>query len=277
VLINFAAIVKTLCRIGDYVGRFGGEEFVMLCTDCGIQNAVVRAEEVRRKIADTAQPAIGNQCITASFGVTELQPGDTPETMLRRADRALLRAKDEGRNRVIQLGSGMLDEPIVEQKQSWLFWLANSGTEIVVERRLLASVPLNICAGKLKGFTSDHGAEIVEVIGDHVVLKVDGHGSAVLHRRSDRIPPFYVELTFQETRFCPDGNHQSIVRTLIHVKVRPKRKRDRRRRSMEDRANQLINSVKAYFIAQETNLEMPTGPDDRLSRDSRSQFSNLSP
>ena len=44
--------------------------------------------------------------MTVSFGVTEIQPGDTPETMLRRADRALLTAKANGRNTVVQLGTG---------------------------------------------------------------------------------------------------------------------------------------------------------------------------
>ena len=47
--------------------------------------------------------------MTVSFGVTEIQPGDTPESMLRRADRALLEAKRMGRNMVVQLGNGLGD------------------------------------------------------------------------------------------------------------------------------------------------------------------------
>ena len=54
-----------------------------------------------------AQPRMGGRSVTASFGVTEIQPGDTPETMLRRADRALLMAKAKGRNKVVQLGTGV--------------------------------------------------------------------------------------------------------------------------------------------------------------------------
>ena len=49
--------------------------------------------------------------ITASFGVTEVQPGDTAETMLRRADRALLMAKAKGRNMVVQQGTGSSGSP----------------------------------------------------------------------------------------------------------------------------------------------------------------------
>lgn len=273
-LISFASILKSMTRMDDFVGRYGGEEFVMLCTDCTIQTAMERAEDIRRKVADTPQTVLNNQCITISLGVTELQAGDTTETMVRRADRALLQAKDEGRNRVIQLGSGMPDAPAANEKRSWFSWLSNSGAEVVVERRLLASVPMNICAEKLKGFMADHGAEMVEVIADHVVMKVDGQNSPALRRGSDRAP-FYIEITFQEARICPDGHQRSVVRTLLHVKVRPKRKRDRRRRDLEERANQLISSVKSYFVAQETELDMQTGPDERMTHNSNSLFKSL--
>lgn len=273
-LVSFAAILKSMTRFDDFVARYGGEEFVMLCTDCSIQAAMERAEDIRRKIADTPQPVLNNQCITISLGVTEYQSGDTTETMVRRADRALMQAKDEGRNRVIQLGSGMVEAQSPDKKRSWFSWLSNSGTEVVVERRLLASVPMNICAEKLKGFMADHGADMVEVIGDHVVMKVDGTHSPVLRRGSDRAP-FYIEITFQEARICPDGHQRSVVRTLLHVKVRPKRKRDRRRRNLEERANQLISSVKSYFVAQETEIDMQTGPDERMTHTSNSLFKSL--
>ena len=72
----------------------------MLCADCDNATATRRAEELRRELAYIPQPMLGGKCITASFGVTEVQGGDTPETMLRRADRALLQAKANGRNRV---------------------------------------------------------------------------------------------------------------------------------------------------------------------------------
>jgi diguanylate cyclase (GGDEF)-like protein/PAS domain S-box-containing protein len=272
VLVRFARILKSMCRLGDTVARFGGEEFVMICLDTGIRNGVERAEEVRRRIADTPMLMLNNQCITISLGVTEIQPGDTTETMLRRADRGLLQAKDEGRNRVIQIGAGLsLEATAPELKRTWFSWLSTAGSDVVVEKRLLASVPMNVCAEKLKGFMADHGADMVEVIGDHVVMKIDGQNSPALRRGSDRAP-FYIEITFQEARLCPDGQQRSVVRTIMHVKVRPKRKRDRRRRDLKERANQLIASVRSYFVAQETDIEMQTGPDERLDHTSNSVF-----
>ena len=88
------------------MARYGGEEFVVLCADCNNAAAAKRAEQMRKRLAEMHHPSLKGRRITASFGVTELQPGDTPETMLRRADRGLLQAKDQGRNQVMQLGDG---------------------------------------------------------------------------------------------------------------------------------------------------------------------------
>ena len=89
-IITFASLLKTMCRSGDLVARYGGEEFAILCADCTNAAAARKAESIRKALSEVKQPVLGNTAITASFGVTELQTGDTPETMLRRADRALL-------------------------------------------------------------------------------------------------------------------------------------------------------------------------------------------
>ena len=72
------------------MARYGGEEFVVLCTDCDNASAARRTEQIRMNLCHMPQLKMGTRQVTASFGVTEIQPGDTPETMLRRADRALL-------------------------------------------------------------------------------------------------------------------------------------------------------------------------------------------
>jgi diguanylate cyclase (GGDEF)-like protein len=105
-LVSFAALLRRYTRAGDLVARYGGEEFVLLCADCDNATATQRAEEIRGELTATPQSMLDGKCMTASFGVTEIQPGDTPDTMLRRSDRALLQAKENGRNRVVQLGSG---------------------------------------------------------------------------------------------------------------------------------------------------------------------------
>ena len=101
-----AALLKSSCRPGDLVARYGGEEFVVLCSDCDNATAARRTEQIRINLCHMPQLKMGSRQVTASFGVTEIQPGDTPETMLRRADRALFMAKAKGRNCVVQLGAG---------------------------------------------------------------------------------------------------------------------------------------------------------------------------
>ena len=85
---SLTILLKGACRPGDLVARYGGEEFVMLCADCDNAAAARRAEQVRIALSQMRQPKMEGHTITVSFGVTEIQPGDTAETMLRRADRA---------------------------------------------------------------------------------------------------------------------------------------------------------------------------------------------
>ena len=87
----------------DCVGRLGGEEFAILLPQTSLEGAVRLAERLRALLA--AMPvklATTDQVITASFGVASFMPGDRSyEVLLQRADEALYRAKNAGRNRVM--------------------------------------------------------------------------------------------------------------------------------------------------------------------------------
>jgi len=105
VLIEFAARVRENIRGIDLACRLGGEEFVIVMPDTDLAKAYHVAERLRAGIArrpfalDLADASLE---VTASVGVSSLErSGDTPESLLRRADQALYRAKRDGRNRVI--------------------------------------------------------------------------------------------------------------------------------------------------------------------------------
>jgi diguanylate cyclase (GGDEF)-like protein len=87
-------------RASDFVGRSGGEEFIVLLPDTGADAAVGVAEKLRAAVANVALARI-NRAITGSFGVA-VHPEHAPdaETLVRVADRALYIAKANGRNRV---------------------------------------------------------------------------------------------------------------------------------------------------------------------------------
>ncbi|HUN25597.1 MAG TPA: diguanylate cyclase [Steroidobacteraceae bacterium] len=83
----------------DFVARYGGEEFVMILVGTSAQQAHVAADKIRESIARIGfhfrnRPVT----VTASCGITMFQTDDTPDTVFDRADRALYRAKDNGRN-----------------------------------------------------------------------------------------------------------------------------------------------------------------------------------
>lgn len=98
VLIELCRLVKQQLRVTDIFGRWGGEEFLVVCPDTGVQEAVIIAEKLRRSIEEAYIDPVSH--ITVSFGVTDLREEDGEKELISRADRHLYRAKNEGRNRV---------------------------------------------------------------------------------------------------------------------------------------------------------------------------------
>jgi diguanylate cyclase (GGDEF)-like protein len=258
---SFAKVLKSFCHPGDLVARFGGEEFVILCADSNNAAATARAEQVRRAFYELPQVMIGGKPCSASFGVTELQPGDTVQTMLNRADRALLMAKQAGRNLVVQLGSGWSDEPC-ERRLRWWFW-TNSASGPLLERELITNVPTNITAEKLRGFVADQRGQITSVEGDHVEILIHSGKFGQPRRRSDRFLPLVVELKFSQVDQTskrtanPDATFvdcSPVSQTHIQVTVRAKRGRERRHAATMEQARHVMSSLKSYLMANETTL-----------------------
>jgi diguanylate cyclase (GGDEF)-like protein len=95
-----AGVGKVAAMAAGIVGRLGGEEFCLL-EPCELADAVDIAENLRRSIASLRFSQWPGLAITCSFGVAEWEPGDTIDTLMRRADLALYEAKNRGRDRVV--------------------------------------------------------------------------------------------------------------------------------------------------------------------------------
>jgi polar amino acid transport system substrate-binding protein len=106
VLQQVAALIREQCRSTDLPGRWGGEEFLIVCPETELSAASVLAERLRERIAGHQFDQIQHQ--TISLGLANFTTGDTPDSLLARADAALYAAKRLGRNRVEI--SGSLDE-----------------------------------------------------------------------------------------------------------------------------------------------------------------------
>lgn len=98
VLVNLCKLIQSKIRNTDALVRWGGEEFVILCSDTPIQNAQFLAEKLRMAIENTQ--LIKQQQVTCSFGIAEMVAGEDPKRLFERADKALYASKENGRNRV---------------------------------------------------------------------------------------------------------------------------------------------------------------------------------
>jgi len=98
VLKQIATLLQTNSREIDTVGRWGGEEFLIICPETNQAGAQKLAEHLRKKISQSAFDITDSQ--TASFGVTSYQSDDQEQDIVARADQALYKAKRNGRNRV---------------------------------------------------------------------------------------------------------------------------------------------------------------------------------
>lgn len=116
VLREVASRLSAVFRLGDVVGRIGGDEFVVVID----RSRGARGDAVRlggRVVETLAQPfetTAGELYLSASIGLAEAEPGDAPELVLGRADRAMYLAKEHGRGRLVAYEPAM-DEAVVRR------------------------------------------------------------------------------------------------------------------------------------------------------------------
>ena len=104
VLKEIGKVFARTLRPYDCVGRYGGEEFLLILPNCGTESALIRGEQLRAAV-QSAHIRDGETSlqVTASFGVVSLLPThNEAETVIRAADAALYRAKSSGRNCVVE-------------------------------------------------------------------------------------------------------------------------------------------------------------------------------
>jgi diguanylate cyclase len=100
-LVHLVKVVKALLRPSDSIGRYGGEEFVILLPETTLEAGKIVIERLQREL--TKQFFLANNeklLITFSAGVAQLRPGESESAVVQRADQAMYQAKQAGKNRV---------------------------------------------------------------------------------------------------------------------------------------------------------------------------------
>ena len=103
VLKTLAKQINQSIRKTEMVGRWGGEEFILILSETRIDSAYIVAEKIRKTISKTQFKSIKGD-LTCSFGIAEYQEGITIDELVDNADKALYQAKAHGRNTVVVYG-----------------------------------------------------------------------------------------------------------------------------------------------------------------------------
>lgn len=238
VLIDLA---KHLCEetySGEIVGRYGGEEFVILCPATELEQAVRRANRLRSSLAATTVGGQNQLKITCSFGVAEFEPTDTAESVLKRADKALYAAKEAGRDRTCWLSNKVRssDKPEdIPQSESKPFEFRGS---------LIAVVGADMVIHKLAGFIKENNAQLVEVNRERVLLRLSGAG--LLSFLGSSINRQGVEIELNLEGIERSSGHRRIC---INVKM-TRHGWFRDARCFKKRTAVLMQELKRFFVAE---------------------------
>ena len=164
VLVKFAQTLQKEVYAGELVARYGGEEFVLVCPNVSQAQMVERADRIRQVVTQISFDDVPGLSLTSSFGISEVRPDDAVEDVCRRADEALMTAKQTGRNRVCQAEVVGTPQPVAAPTQK------PSGDEFI--DRMEISLQSGLVTIKLRGFVTDFGADLRSVTESQVVMRL---------------------------------------------------------------------------------------------------------
>lgn len=239
VLIDLAKHLCDETYSGEIVGRYGGEEFVILCPATELEQAVRRANRLRTSLAGTTVGGVDQLKITCSFGVAQFEPGDTQESVLKRADQALYAAKEAGRDRTCSLTTEQQRAPEKLNSSD-----PSDAKPFEFHSSFTAVVGANMVIHKLAGFVKEHDAQVFEVDRERVVLRLSGAGLLGAFGSSIERQGVEIELSLE-------GIERASGHRRICVNVKMTRYgwfRDAR--CFKRRTSALMQELKRYFVAE---------------------------
>ncbi len=243
VLISVARILQQEMYSGELVGRYGGEEFVVLCPDTQLDQAVRKAERLRIALSRATVCSNEDLKITSSFGVSEAEPGDSVESLLRRADKALYTSKESGRNRTTSLTNAQLLKGSPEASSN----PAAEQSPFIHRTSFRACGAIDMIVYKLKGFVTDQHARLLDISTNRAVIQL-GHGGLFgFWGAKDKRQPIQMEIEISQASPAA-GSRGSGNHVTVKVDVRPIgwiRNSD----TFQARAARAVKLLRSFFVA----------------------------
>jgi diguanylate cyclase (GGDEF)-like protein/putative nucleotidyltransferase with HDIG domain len=240
VLVDLTRLLEDELYSDETVGRYGGEEFLVLCPGTDLEQAIKRAERLRRAVESAQLSEKQDLRITASFGVAQVTPQDTLETVVHRADQALFDAKRNGRNRTcFREPDAEAAQPTPDTPQ------AHRPRAYVHTARFIACQAADIIIVKLKGFVDDHAAKLLQVSSELVAMRL---GVPSLFRRwgknSETQPVEIIVSLGEEVRERRSATKRIAVEVTVNPVGRPRTEED-----FQTRATRVVELLRSHLLA----------------------------
>ena len=217
-----AEMVMCLRRPSDFLGRYGGEEFIAVLANTDAAGARIVAERLRSAVESLQIPHKGSTCsehVTISVGFATTQPDQEMlhDTLIAAADDALLRAKAEGRNRIIGEASTEAPRPRLSSQPWRRFppvvadpWFANRIPQFLAATRGDVTATRDACsaggfdrvratARRLKGNAVDHGIETIAELAGLLDRAARSDDASSVQRVLDELEQYveHVQVTYR--------------------------------------------------------------------------------
>lgn len=250
VLVDLTRLLQHETYSGEIIGRYGGEEFVLLCPDTDLPAAVRRAERLRHAVAKSSIGGVAKLSVTSSFGVSTAHLGDSVQTLLERADTSLYRAKETGRNKTCWEGQELEDEeneqePILEETEPQVVEVDGV---LQFTERIEVSTSLELTAMKLNAFLTASGVRILHQEKGYLQLQ---SGTLGMMRRWGSNPdrqPLEIDIRFETARLTDPKNGSSRTVRFVSVQATPIG-RVSAAELFETRCIRLIQELRAYLLS----------------------------
>ncbi|MCA9038990.1 MAG: diguanylate cyclase [Planctomycetaceae bacterium] len=240
VLIDLSRLLETETYSGEIVGRYGGEEFVVLCPNTDLDMAVQKANRFRLAIQHASIGGLPHAAVTSSFGVAQIERNDVVSDVVRRADKALYHAKETGRNKVCSLTRQEQTQDLVKKQDE----AKQSISSFEYEQTLTACTSSDMIIYKLKAFLEANHAVLKEVESERVLMQVGRSGLLTAWGKTFDRQPVELLMEFDKQRRKQGAQNVAEIKVTITPVVKPKSVDN-----FQKRAAQVIRTLKEYLAS----------------------------